>query len=179
MPRTIIVETLDEFVQRHGGASLQVERNLWVLPDGASVLDLGHGLRPAMREPPTDDYERLQLQIKYEQAFMERVRRFFDRLKSGELLVYEWPPLFGPEPRDPDLGRGAHPPTILRRLQELYREHKQRLHELQAQLAETPQGRQQAAVQEARRRVEQRAAIEQAQLRAEIDSITLDDGDTP
>jgi len=182
MPRTITIETQDEFVARHGGSPMQVDPHTWLLPDGASVT-VHVGLGPIMKEPPDDEYKRLQLQIQYEQTFLERTQRFFDRLKSSDLFCMSgWPDRWLPLP--PGVERHERTGTVqgnytavgvLKHIRNVYRQHKARLNDLQSRLEQTPQARRQAEIEKTLRESARRRALERSREQEEIRRITLDD----
>lgn len=99
MPRTIVIETYDEFVQRHGGHPLMVDSNHWLLSDGASVKRDFLG-QPIFVEPPEETLERLQARRQYHDLWLGRAEADFNQLKAALLghldqyhtpITWDWP----------------------------------------------------------------------------------------
>jgi hypothetical protein len=80
MPRTITIETYQEFDTRHGNNGLHCgETNLVVWSDGASVRADDADMRS---EPPTDPKELLRIRRLYRQEALRRAENEFTRTQN-------------------------------------------------------------------------------------------------
>ena len=81
MPRTIIVESYQEFAQRHGNDGLSIGKTGWILfSDGASVLQSDGDFR---EEPPTDPRELLILRRDYFREALKCAEKDFHRTQTA------------------------------------------------------------------------------------------------
>ena len=160
MPRTIVIDSYQEFADRHGGSPVQVE-NIFLFPDGASV---NGDDRDDRREPPADPTERLRARRDYVAAHLDRTIDNFQSLKAHcheqASLAARYTNLPGPP---------VDAPKELRRLAALAEKYREELAEIDAQLAETPEAQRQRELDALR--AEQNAR--QAQLMAEIKGIEI------
>lgn len=111
MTETITIESLDEFIARHGGDPMPVyskenglrgDRTTWhVLPDGAMYNDDASYPR---REPPDDEVERLFRQVQYLENFRERLQQAYVQFQNSlSLQATYYVNGAGPLPTEEDL----------------------------------------------------------------------------
>lgn len=169
-----IIESPQEFTERHGGKAAMVKvKNRWLLPDGASMTH--DGFNPAMYEPPDDPASVLQVRATYHEARVEQLESDFHRLKrallgavdDGMSATFRWPAdgRYGP----------PHPTgtAALRHLKRLVHAERVALAQVQEEIDGLPESI------EARRRAEQdhkdRQFIDQQRSREQsaIDAISI------
>lgn len=118
----VVIETREEFIQRHGGSPITSTRREvrvspfghmstavevpdpghWLLPDGAMIVHNTLGA-DALIEPPGDERARIELQLKYSRLRLKPMERDFEllkwALKGGD--PFSWPPQYGAYHNDP------------------------------------------------------------------------------
>lgn len=161
MPVTIVIESYEEFSERHGGSPMPVGARL-VFPDGAMV----HGDNGDIRaEPPTDPHAVLLLQ----RAYYDKAARLAEQEFHGARSQFSQQASFaarypGQVPNAPE-----NAAEILEDLKAIAQRHREKLAEINVALSATPQA-------EAQRQREAREADYRnraAQTLAAINSVNL------
>lgn len=161
MPKTIVVETRDEFVERHGGEPVELNGEL-LLPDGARIVPADNN---AKHEPPGDPYRRIRLQTFYWTRRVEIATNDFSEAQSAFRQQAKWAKAYPSSCLPP-------PPNakeILRKLKGKVEHARQELAKVEKKFDATPQ-------QQAKRRNRQLEAERQQRIDSqlgEIDSVQI------
>ncbi len=152
MPRTIVVETYQEFCERQGGRPAKIG-DAWFLPSGATATQSFLG-EMIMNEPPVEKINLLQNRRQYHVAKLTRVERDFQQLKGALLglldehhtqLSWTWDEKeYGPVPpdRDPRYSLPDNKVWLLK-LKEIVMQHRSEIEKIDQQIAELPESKEQ------------------------------------
>lgn len=163
------IEDEQDFIERHGGCPVQVKPALWVLPDGASITNVGMG--PTMRDPPTDPEALLFARRQYHDAKLDLAETAFKNLKAALMgqsaLRFTWDEkALGQAPP----GRGK---VALLRLREIASQHRTALAEIEREIDALPSKQRERERAQQQREDEAEMNAHAARVLAQIEEVTL------
>jgi len=130
MPTTIIVESYEEFVARHGSNPVSLGSEL-LFPDGAAVSIENADIR---QEPPTDPQRLLTAKRMYHVQALRNAELHFHEAREQFSQQAQWAARYANLPGPP-----TNAPQILQQLKAAVEKQREALAAIDEQLSNTPQ----------------------------------------
>ena len=87
MPRTIVIESSAEFINRNGGTSIASSSGSWLLcPNGAKLTNNGN----QRHEPPEDPVKRLEAELDYLEALVKKLEQQYVQIQNNLIQQTHW-----------------------------------------------------------------------------------------
>ena len=87
MPRTITIESPQEFINRNGGTSIASSSGSWLLcPNGAKLTNNGN----QRHEPPEDPVKRLEAELDYLEALVKKLEQQYVQIQNNLIQQTNW-----------------------------------------------------------------------------------------
>ena len=121
------IKAVRDFDQQHGGSGIEVDGRI-IYPDGAFRDPQPEGI---LADPPSDDFERLSIIVRFWQALTDDAVEEFDSIKRGvEMFSRDSARRYGPSDPDATIAK-------LERLKAIVEERRERLNAAKAKLENT------------------------------------------